>query len=162
MTDNDNQRPAIRPSVDPSGRLHVTVPDIYETRQIHAITQAMREGDPTAVSRLVAHLMAEADLDDEGAQLISCSLLFRQAQEDLTTGHADRAARTLDVIADVFPTRTVRTVIASSMLIVGAAQGFLDPGRYDQLAALLKDTNANAEQWRLFDSITRTESGGQP
>lgn len=134
------------------------VPD-YVARQMNALNTALEQGDPHAMATIVNHMVAEAGVDSDS---VIITLFFKATMEALMVGDQAKAQRLQNLMAATFPPEAIRANLARTLLATGHAAGALDAKRYDQLQALLRDTDQDPEVWAMFATIVRVDEERRP
>lgn len=134
------------------------LPDIYETRQGHALRQAIDRGDADEARRIIRHVLAEAALTpeerEEFEQTLTASLLFREQMHASERGDETTAARIADMMHAVLPHHVIIRTVAAAYLQAGLREG-LPADRHDQLMGWVDELGLGEEIRTAAASIRR-------
>lgn len=134
------------------------LPDIYETRQGHALREALDRGDTAEARRLIDHVLAESPTSPAEREYLSdvmaAALLFRMQTEATEAGQHEHARLLADLATATCSSDAITTVLAGAYLQTGLHEGL--PARvHDQLMQWLNAREFSNEMRQLAAGIRR-------
>lgn len=134
------------------------LPDIYETRQGHALREALDRGDTDEARRIIRHVLAESATNDtERAQLedaLTAALLFKLQTRASEAGRADEAEAIAALMAAMCSPRAILTTLAGAYLQAGLREGLPAPA-HDQLMTWIGELQLGDSMRDLAATIRR-------
>ncbi|MGA5824098.1 hypothetical protein ACPC54_40410 [Kitasatospora sp. NPDC094028] len=132
------------------------LPDIYETRQGHALRDAYERGDMDEARRIEAHVLAEAATTPEErevfAETLRGAMLFKELTQAKEAGDEARAEEISQRMVKLCSRRTIVQTISAGYLQAGLREG-LPKATHDELMAMLAELEVGGEIRRLAESI---------
>ncbi|MFL4497351.1 hypothetical protein ACJ6WD_39865 [Streptomyces sp. VTCC 41912] len=131
------------------------LPDIYETRQGHAMREAMAAGDRSQYERIKGHVLRESATSAEEARVLADMMhaaeLFKEMTEAQTGGEKDAIARRM---RDECSHRACINAMAAGYMQSGLREGL--PGKaLDQLLKWVDELELGPEIRELVGKIER-------
>lgn len=135
------------------------LPDIFETRQVTALRDALVAGDLEQAKKIEDHLLAEAATSPEDRELLAdqlrASMLFRAYVDASGAGDTAMASLLQELLTTLCSPKTVQRTVMSGLLYAGLQQGTLPAADHDRLTEWMNSADVGKEMRARLASIRR-------
>ncbi|MCC9310089.1 hypothetical protein LN042_23980 [Kitasatospora sp. RB6PN24] len=132
------------------------LPDIFETRQGHALRDAYTAGDMQKARQIEEHLLAEAATTpaerEELADTLRSTVLFKEMYDARAAGDDERADSVMEHIKLMCTPKMIKMNLAAGYMQAGMREG-LTKEQHDQLKGWINDLGYGPEIQAMVESI---------